>query len=212
MASPGSGASTPTGILQNTQQPAAHRRWLGRAIFILGCAIILVPTGFVGYNFYTAHTSSVNFTEYEPRVLPPGVHMLDHSVDVWRDNNGLFTHHKILTINLSGDSHSHISEQKATDFSYTCDNGIAINQTCQIAETPHHQKYSILATYYNEPRPAGEVFEQSVTFTRGNTNISVLFEGSPAPQYSQATWDRVVDSFAPVHYSNITVHQYTPGP
>ena len=183
-----------------------------RAILLLLCAIALVIGCFLGYNWFVTHAGSVDFGEYEPRVLPPGVHILSKSVEVWLDNNGGLTHHKLFRIELSGSaSHSSaITESKVDQINktYECGDGPAVNQSCLVAQTPRGQHYLLITTYGNDHT----TFEQDASFVRGNTNITVAIQGNPAAQYSRAVWDGVVDSFVRVHYGRIVVDQAKPGP
>lgn len=183
-----------------------------RAILLLLCAIALVIACFLGYNWFVTHAGSVDFGEYEPQVLPPGVHILSKSVEVWLDNNGGLTHHKLFRIELSGSAgySSYTSESKAdqTNNTYECGDGLAINQSCVVAQTPHGQQYLLITTYGDDHT----TFEQDASFVRGNTDITVAIQGNPAPQYSRTIWNGVIDSFVRVHYGRIVVDQVKPGP
>ncbi|HSX05241.1 MAG TPA: hypothetical protein VLF69_02135 [Candidatus Saccharimonadales bacterium] len=173
----------------------------------LGFGAITIA-GVASYVVYSTHSTSVNFQEYEPKALPSGITSTGRSLDVWSDKTSFLTHTKQLTFDLNA-PHSFISETRNKPFVYQCDNGAA-NATCATAETPNHQQYRLTTVY--DQTLAGKPFEQTVAWLKGNTYIWITLQGNPVHTYSQGEWGRVIDSFVPVHYSRITIKQYSPGP
>ncbi|HSX30308.1 MAG TPA: hypothetical protein VLE99_00110 [Candidatus Saccharimonadales bacterium] len=175
-------------------------------------SVAIVIAGFALYIAYMTHSTSVDFQEYAPKSLPAGVAITGRSLDVWSGKTNFLSRTKQLTFSLSPSRSSFISEAsraKGAPFVYQCDYGAA-NAKCTTAETPNHQQYRLTTVY--DQTLAGKPFEQTAAWLKGNTYIWIRLEGNPVHLHSQDEWNHVIDSFVPVHYSKISIRQFSPGP
>jgi len=170
-----------------------------------------ITLGYVLFGVYEDRSSGgpVNFQEYEPLTLPPNINIKSRHINVWTDKDNSFLPHytKQLDIDLNSTGTSSIIEQKNINFRYTCDpEGLAVNETCVLLETSRHQRYRLTTLY--EQAVTNAPFEQEVEWLKGSTYIWITLQGSPVQTNSPATWDKVIDSFVPTHYSNLPINYY----
>jgi len=173
-----------------------------------------IITAFVLHIAYDTRSTSVDFQEYAPTVLPAGVAIIGRSLEVWSEKASPVAHTKLLRFDLNTSRSSSLAEGKVKKSNLdnaACSSHSAVtNQTCAIVETPNHQQYFLVTTY--QDTLAGKPFSQEAIWTRGDTSIMLYLAGSPMRTYPQDEWSGVVDSFVPVHYSKITSKHYSPGP
>jgi hypothetical protein len=181
---------------------------LQKALLVVAGLVALVVAVPVLYVTYDTHNTSVDFQEYAPKVLPTGVTIAGRELKVWSDRVNPLVHTKELSFTLNSRT-SALLESKNFNFAYACDTQI-LNVTCVIAETPQHQRYRLETSY--SPTLDGQAFEETAEWLRGDTHIMMMLRGNPLRQHAQDEWERVIDSFVPVHYRHITITQHSPGP
>jgi hypothetical protein len=162
----------------------------------------------LGWGIYASRPTTVNFQEYAPGVLPPGLKVTGQSIDIWSSKTNPFTRNKELTIQLNQE-HSAISEERANGPDPACDSSAA-NQNCIVRTSPKNQQYIITTSYGTID--SSKAFMQEVAWRKSGTHIWITLRGNPVTAYDPELWDKVVDSFSEVHYKGIKVNHYTPGP
>jgi hypothetical protein len=173
-----------------------HKKLIGQLVSIL-FLVIITGGSLIYINRYLL--GKVTFQEYAPTYLPKGVTMQRKSIQalyIPSDNPAHFT---MISIELTNGFI--YLQKKPKNSNIGCPHTPIVHEMCNIRLTPRGEHY-VMITQINR---GGSVESQSVDLIKGDTKIRLHFNVGSKAAYAQPELERIIDSFAPVHYRNLPV-------
>jgi hypothetical protein len=188
--------------MQKTIKTFATKVREHKIVALVVCAALLILASSVGWHAY-AHRyipGKITFQEYQPTYWPSGLGITNKTINATYVPAGSPPRYTELVLEMSDGSIVYESERKDMLLIYKCPDGKITNQTCTVGHTDKGEPYLLFTTTFEDGAT-----DQSIEWSRQDTNIHINFKNLPENGYSQKEIEKIIQSFETVEYKDLEI-------